>query len=118
MDKTAAPVSFARPLLALLLAAALSAPKAAPVEAVKPEWRTPYDLYLTPREAWRMKTDAGDTLLFGPESRGLPPEILESLPADNKLRIPMAMQSRSLNLSNAVAIAVYEAWRQLGFGNR
>jgi tRNA (cytidine/uridine-2'-O-)-methyltransferase len=61
---------------------------------------------------------AGDALLFGPESRGLPLEILDSLPGDNKLRIPMAVQSRSLNLSNTVAIAVYEAWRQLGFGNR
>ena len=57
----------------------------------------------------------GDALLFGPESRGLPMWILDSLPGDNKLRIPMAPQSRSLNLSNTVAIAVYEAWRQLGF---
>ncbi len=57
----------------------------------------------------------GDALLFGPESRGLPTWILDSLPGDNKLRIPMAPQSRSLNLSNTVAIAVYEAWRQLGF---
>ena len=59
--------------------------------------------------------DPGDALLFGPESRGLPAWILDSLPGDNKLRIPMAPQSRSLNLSNTVAIAVYEAWRQLGF---
>ncbi|MCP4767033.1 MAG: tRNA (cytidine(34)-2'-O)-methyltransferase [Gammaproteobacteria bacterium] len=57
----------------------------------------------------------GDALLFGPESRGLPTWILDSLPANNRLRIPMAAQSRSLNLSNTVAIAVYEAWRQLGF---
>ena len=57
----------------------------------------------------------GDALLFGPESRGLPAEILESLPGDRRLRIPMAPASRSLNLSNAVAIAVYEAWRQQGF---
>ena len=57
----------------------------------------------------------GDALLFGPESRGLPMWILDSLPGDKKLRIPMAPQSRSLNLSNTVAIAVYEAWRQLGF---
>ncbi|MCP4335427.1 MAG: tRNA (uridine(34)/cytosine(34)/5-carboxymethylaminomethyluridine(34)-2'-O)-methyltransferase TrmL [Gammaproteobacteria bacterium] len=57
----------------------------------------------------------GDALLFGPESRGLPAWILDSLPGDNKLRIPMAPQSRSLNLSNTVAIAVYEAWRQVGF---
>jgi tRNA (cytidine/uridine-2'-O-)-methyltransferase len=58
---------------------------------------------------------AGDALLFGPESRGLPAEILDSLPAGNRLRIPMAAHSRSLNLSNTVAVAVYEAWRQLGF---
>jgi len=57
----------------------------------------------------------GDALLFGPESRCLPARILDSLPGDNKLRIPMVAQSRSLNLSNTVAIAVYEAWRQLGF---
>ena len=58
----------------------------------------------------------GDALLFGPESRGLPDEILDSLPPEHRLRIPMAAGSRSLNLSNTVAIAVYEAWRQLGFG--
>ena len=56
-----------------------------------------------------------DALLFGPESRGLPTAILDSLSGDNKLRIPMTQQSRSLNLSNTVAIAVYEAWRQQGF---
>ena len=58
---------------------------------------------------------SGDALMFGPESRGLPSEILDSLPGDNKLRIPMTASSRSLNLSNTVAIAVYEAWRQQGF---
>ncbi|CAD7838952.1 MAG: tRNA (cytidine(34)-2'-O)-methyltransferase (EC 2.1.1.207) [Olavius algarvensis Gamma 3 endosymbiont] len=57
----------------------------------------------------------GDALLFGPESRGLPADILESLDSDNKLRIPMVAASRSLNLSNTVSIAVYEAWRQQGF---
>ncbi|MBT8434149.1 MAG: tRNA (uridine(34)/cytosine(34)/5-carboxymethylaminomethyluridine(34)-2'-O)-methyltransferase TrmL [Gammaproteobacteria bacterium] len=57
----------------------------------------------------------GDALLFGPESRGLPAEILMSLHSDQKLRIPMTSPSRSLNLSNTVAIAVYEAWRQQGF---
>lgn len=59
--------------------------------------------------------EAGDALLFGPETRGLPMEILDSLPGDSRLRIPMAENSRSLNLSNTVAIAVYEAWRQTGF---
>lgn len=60
---------------------------------------------------------AGDVLLFGPESRGLPKEILESLSADHLLRIPMVENSRSLNLSNSVSIFAYEAWRQLGFPN-
>lgn len=59
--------------------------------------------------------EPGDVLLFGPESRGLPDELLESLPAEQRLRLPMAPQSRSLNLSNTVAVAVYEAWRQQGF---
>lgn len=58
---------------------------------------------------------AGDYLLFGPESRGLPASIRESLPPDHVLRIPMAPDSRSMNLSNAVAVMVYEAWRQLGY---
>ncbi len=58
---------------------------------------------------------AGDYLLFGPESRGLPVQIRESLPAQRVLRIPMAANSRSMNLSNAVAVMVYEAWRQLGY---
>ena len=57
----------------------------------------------------------GDVLLFGPESRGLPEEILDSLDSNKKLRIPMVEESRSLNLSNTVAIAVYEAWRQQDF---
>ena len=58
---------------------------------------------------------AGDVLLFGPESRGLPPEILESLSPEQRLRLPMLPNNRSLNLSNTVAIAVFEAWRQCGF---
>ena len=57
----------------------------------------------------------GDALLFGPETRGLPVEILDSLESRNKLRIPMVATSRSLNLSNTVSIVVYEAWRQQGF---
>lgn len=57
----------------------------------------------------------GDALLFGPETRGLPQEVLESLPPEQCLRLPMLAQSRSLNLSNAVAVFVYEAWRQLHF---
>ena len=58
---------------------------------------------------------AQDTFLFGPETRGLPPEILNQLPAQQIIRIPMRAGNRSLNLSNAVAITIYEAWRQLGF---
>ncbi len=58
---------------------------------------------------------AGDALLFGPETRGLPADILESLAPEHRLRLPMLPHSRSLNLSNAVAVTVYEAWRQCGF---
>ncbi len=57
----------------------------------------------------------GDALIFGPETRGLPNEILESLPESRLLRLPMLSHGRSLNLSNSVAVALYEAWRQLGF---
>lgn len=60
---------------------------------------------------------AGDALLFGPESRGLPDTILQSLSPERRLRIPMVPGSRSLNLSNSVAVAVYEAWRQLDFAD-
>lgn len=58
----------------------------------------------------------GDTLIFGPETRGLPIDFLQSLPGDHLLRLPMLENSRSLNLSNTVAVVVYEAWRQAGFG--
>ena len=58
---------------------------------------------------------AGDIFLFGPETRGLPQAVLDDLPPEQCLRIPMRADSRSLNLSNAAAILVYEAWRQLGF---
>jgi tRNA (cytidine(34)-2'-O)-methyltransferase len=57
----------------------------------------------------------GDVLVFGPETRGLPPEVLAGFEPDRRLRLPMLPQSRSLNLGNAVAVVVYEAWRQLGF---
>ena len=65
----------------------------------------------------QVQYQAGDALLFGPESRGLPSEILTSLPTEQVLRLPMRANSRSLNLSNAVAIFVYEAWRQLDFAD-
>ena len=57
----------------------------------------------------------GDALVFGRETAGLPATLLEQLPPERRLRLPMRPDSRSLNLSNAVAVAVYEAWRQLGF---
>ncbi|MHC6227835.1 tRNA (cytidine(34)-2'-O)-methyltransferase [Pseudomonas sp. X10] len=57
----------------------------------------------------------GDAFLFGPESRGLPADVLDSLPPEQRLRLPMRPGCRSLNLSNTVAVTVYEAWRQQGF---
>lgn len=57
----------------------------------------------------------GDAFLFGCETAGLPAEVFAAIPAPQRLRLPMRPDSRSLNLSNSVAVAVYEAWRQLGF---
>ncbi|MFP6806258.1 MAG: tRNA (uridine(34)/cytosine(34)/5-carboxymethylaminomethyluridine(34)-2'-O)-methyltransferase TrmL [Pseudomonadales bacterium] len=62
-----------------------------------------------------IKYQSDDLILFGPETRGLPSELLDSLPPAQRIRIPMQPNSRSLNLSNAVAVVVYEAWRQFGF---
>jgi tRNA (cytidine/uridine-2'-O-)-methyltransferase len=59
--------------------------------------------------------EAGDAFLFGPETRGLPPDLLQATGASAVLRLPMVANSRSLNLSNVVAVVVYEAWRQQGF---
>lgn len=59
--------------------------------------------------------EPGDALLFGPETRGLPREVLDSVAPARRLRIPMVPGNRSLNLSNAVAVAVFEAWRQQGY---
>jgi tRNA (cytidine/uridine-2'-O-)-methyltransferase len=58
---------------------------------------------------------AGDVLVFGSETHGLPQTLLDAQPAEHRLRLPMRPENRSLNLSNAVAIVVYEAWRQCGF---
>jgi tRNA (cytidine/uridine-2'-O-)-methyltransferase len=58
---------------------------------------------------------AGDAFLFGPETRGLPPELLDGMSADRVLRLPLRPGNRSLNLSNAAAVTLYEAWRQQGF---
>jgi tRNA (cytidine/uridine-2'-O-)-methyltransferase len=59
-----------------------------------------------------------DAFLLGPETRGLPPELLAALPAGRRLRIPMRPGSRSLNLSNAAAVVIFEAWRQQRFAIR
>ncbi|MDI9237938.1 tRNA (cytidine(34)-2'-O)-methyltransferase [Lysobacter sp. LF1] len=58
---------------------------------------------------------AGDVFLFGPETRGLPTDVLEGVPESQRLRLPMRPENRSLNLSNAVAVVVFEAWRQQGY---
>ncbi|MGL1832557.1 tRNA (cytidine(34)-2'-O)-methyltransferase [Rhodocyclaceae bacterium SMB388] len=59
--------------------------------------------------------EPGDTFVFGPETRGLPQELLDSLPSDQVLRLPMLPSNRSMNLANTVAVVVFEAWRQTGF---
>lgn len=56
-----------------------------------------------------------DALVFGPETRGLPDALRESVPSEQRIRLPMRAGQRSLNLSNAVAVVLYEAWRQQGF---
>ena len=61
---------------------------------------------------------SGDALLFGPETRGLPAAVLQRVPATERATIPMQPDSRSLNLSNAVAVVCYEAWRQHAFAGR
>ena len=62
-----------------------------------------------------MRYHAGDAFLFGRETAGLPPEMLDRWPRERLIRLPMVPGNRSLNLSNAVAVVVFEAWRQLGF---
>lgn len=58
---------------------------------------------------------AGDVFLFGPETRGLPQDVLDEITPEQRIRVPMRAGNRSLNLSNAVAVVIYEAWRQLDF---
>jgi tRNA (cytidine/uridine-2'-O-)-methyltransferase len=60
----------------------------------------------------------GDAFVFGPETRGLPPDMLAEFPEQFRLRLPMRPGQRSLNLSNAVAVVVFEAWRQTGFAGQ
>jgi len=63
----------------------------------------------------RPRYASGDVFVFGPETRGLPQHILAEFPGERRIRLPMMPGNRSLNLSNAVAVVVYEAWRQIGF---
>jgi len=85
-----------------------------------------FNALINPNRVWAMSTrgsrsynqvsyQAEDAFLFGPETRGLPQSLLEALGPEQVVRLPMVSQSRSLNLSNSVAVLVYEAWRQLGF---
>jgi tRNA (cytidine/uridine-2'-O-)-methyltransferase len=67
------------------------------------------------RSLYSARFAAGDAFLFGPETSGLPLELLETLPSESRLRLPMRPGNRSLNLSNAAAVTVYEAWRQIEF---
>lgn len=80
----------------------------------------PVRLYACSTKGKQRYTDVafapGDAFLFGPESRGLPATVLSSVPQNQMLRVPMRANNRSLNLSNAVAVIVYEAWRQNDFG--
>ena len=65
----------------------------------------------------RVTYTKGDAFLFGPETSGLPTALLESFVEERRIRLPMLPESRSLNLSNTVAVVVYEAWRQISFEN-
>jgi len=67
------------------------------------------------RRYTEVQYQTGDAFLFGPETRGLPQAMLDALPDNQVLRLPMRPDNRSLNLSNAVAVLVFEAWRQAGF---
>lgn len=67
------------------------------------------------RSVYAASFQSEDALLFGCETRGLPADVLDSIPPELRLRLPMRPDSRSLNLSNAVAVVAFEAWRQLGF---
>lgn len=68
------------------------------------------------RSAFELRFSPGDWLVFGSETSGLPAELRESFSPDQRLRLPMCEGQRSLNLSNAVAVTVFEAWRQCAFG--
>ncbi len=97
---------FARLRVHANLDACVNALEGARIFAMSTKVSTPF---------YETRFQSGDAFLFGPESRGLPQEVLASLPDGHRLRLPMLPHSRSLNLSNTVAITVYEAWRQCGF---
>ena len=89
------------------------------IEAERPDPRRLFAL-TTRGTAWlhRTRFQPGDWLVFGSETRGLPGELQDTFGADRQLKLPMRAGQRSLNLSNAVAVAVFEAWRQNSFGGR
>jgi tRNA (cytidine/uridine-2'-O-)-methyltransferase len=68
------------------------------------------------RSFYESRFAAGDAFMLGPETRGLPQAVLDALPPERVLRLPLVPGNRSLNLSNAAAVTLYEAWRQQGFG--
>jgi tRNA (cytidine/uridine-2'-O-)-methyltransferase len=92
-------------------AACLRALTTASADGAAPRWFALTTQGGTDYDAVRFAGD--DVVVFGPETRGLPDTVLAACPAERRLRIPMRATARSLNLSNAVAVVVYEAWRQL-----
>ena len=80
------------------------------------DYNTIYALTTKGRQCYsNVPFKADDVLLFGPETRGLPINLINNLPEVQRVRLPMLPESRSLNLSNTVAVTLYEAWRQIGF---
>ncbi len=97
---------YARLQVHASLAACVDAIGAARLFALSTRGRARYD---------QVRYQSNDAFLFGPETRGLPDEVLQEIPAAHRLRLPMCPRNRSLNLSNTVAVVVYEAWRQQEF---
>ena len=86
------------------------------LEAIRPDPQRMFALTTRgERTVHDVRFQSGDVLVFGSETRGLSPELRESFAPDQRLRLPMRSGQRSLNLSNAVAVTVFEAWRQTGF---
>ncbi len=81
----------------------------------------PRRVFASTTKATRFHTEVnyqvGDYIIFGAETRGLPDVVRDEIPDQHKIRIPMTADSRSMNLSNSVAVIIYESWRQLGFAN-